>query len=54
MLAGKYLAATDNFQRSVSLIFQPAEEDVDGGQGMGQEGIIIAFPRFLACTISRA
>lgn len=53
MLAAKYPAATGNLKGPVSLIFQPAEEDV-GGQRMVQEGIVLAFPRFLACTISRA
>ncbi len=41
--AAKYLAETRNFAGTVALIFQPAEEDGGGGQGMVQEGIMDRF-----------
>ncbi|MER9070627.1 M20 family metallopeptidase [Mesorhizobium sp. M0902] len=41
--AAKYLASTRNFKGSVALIFQPAEEDGQGGQRMVQEGIMERF-----------
>lgn len=41
--AAKYLAKTRNFKGSVALIFQPAEEDGQGGQRMVQEGIMDRF-----------
>lgn len=41
--AAKYLAKTRNFNGSVALIFQPAEEDGQGGQRMVQEGIMDRF-----------
>lgn len=41
--AAKYLAATRNFQGSVALIFQPAEEHGLGGRKMVQEGIMERF-----------
>ncbi|MER8752590.1 M20 family metallopeptidase [Mesorhizobium sp. M1050] len=41
--AAKYLAKSRNFKGSVALIFQPAEEDGQGGQRMIQEGIMDRF-----------
>ncbi|MER8370977.1 M20 aminoacylase family protein [Mesorhizobium sp. M1378] len=41
--AAKYLASTRNFKGTVALIFQPAEEDGQGGQRMVQEGIMDRF-----------
>ncbi|MER9191431.1 M20 aminoacylase family protein [Mesorhizobium australicum] len=41
--AAKYLAKMRNFNGSVALIFQPAEEGALGGQRMVQEGIMERF-----------
>lgn len=41
--AAKHLAATRNFNGSVALIFQPAEEAELGGQRMVEEGIMDRF-----------
>ena len=41
--AAKYLAETRNFNGSVALIFQPAEEDGGGGEVMVREGIMDRF-----------
>ncbi len=42
--AAKYLAATRNFQGTVHLIFQPAEEGGGGGRVMVEEGLFAKFP----------
>src|SRR5262249_23117426 len=42
--AAKYLAATRNFQGTVHLIFQPAEEGGGGGRVMVEEGLFDKFP----------
>src|ERR1700752_1444998 len=42
--AAKYLAATRNFQGTVHLIFQPAEEGGGGGRGMVEGGLVAKFP----------
>ncbi len=41
--AAKYLAATRNFQGTVHLIFQPAEEGGGGGRIMVEEGLFAKF-----------
>ena len=41
--AAKYLAETRNFNGSVALIFQPAEEEGGGGEVMVREGIMDRF-----------
>ncbi len=42
--AAKYLAETRNFDGTVNLIFQPAEEGGGGGNVMVQEGLFERFP----------
>jgi amidohydrolase len=42
--AAKYLAATRNFEGTVHLIFQPAEEGGGGGRVMVEEGLFDKFP----------
>jgi amidohydrolase len=42
--AAKYLAATRNFEGTVHLIFQPAEEGGGGGRVMVEEGLFEKFP----------
>jgi amidohydrolase len=42
--AAKYLAATRNFDGTVHLIFQPAEEGHGGGRVMVEEGLFAKFP----------
>jgi amidohydrolase len=42
--AAKYLAATRNFDGTVHLIFQPAEEGGGGGRVMVEEGLFDKFP----------
>ncbi len=42
--AARYLAATRNFDGTVHLIFQPAEEGGGGGRVMVEEGLFDAFP----------
>src|SRR5215469_8457540 len=42
--AAKYLAASRNFQGTVHLIFQPAEEGGGGGRVMVEEGLFDKFP----------
>lgn len=42
--AAKYLAETKNFDGTVYLIFQPAEENEAGGRVMVQEGLFDKFP----------
>ena len=42
--AAKYLATTRNFQGTVHLIFQPAEEGGGGGRVMVEEGLFDKFP----------
>ena len=42
--AAKYLAETRNFEGTVYLIFQPAEENGGGGNVMVQEGLFDRFP----------
>ena len=42
--AARYLAATRNFQGTVHLIFQPAEEGGGGGRVMVEEGLFAKFP----------
>jgi amidohydrolase len=41
--AAKYLAETRNFDGTVTVIFQPAEEGGGGGQAMVQDGLIERF-----------
>ena len=40
----RYLAATRNFDGTVHLIFQPAEEGGGGGRVMVEEGLFDKFP----------
>jgi len=42
--AAKYLAETRNFDGTVVLIFQPAEENLAGGELMVKEGLFERFP----------
>jgi len=42
--AAKYLAETRNFDGTVYVIFQPAEENLGGGRVMVQEGLFERFP----------
>lgn len=42
--AAKYLAETRNFDGTVYLIFQPAEENEGGGKRMVEEGLFEKFP----------
>jgi hippurate hydrolase len=42
--AAKYLAETRNFDGTVYLIFQPAEENLAGGEVMVKEGLFARFP----------
>jgi hippurate hydrolase len=42
--AAKYLAETRNFEGTVYVVFQPAEENFGGGQVMVQEGLFDRFP----------
>jgi hippurate hydrolase len=42
--AAKYLAETRNFDGTVYLIFQPAEENLAGGEVMVKEGLFERFP----------
>ena len=42
--AARYLAETRNFDGTVHLIFQPAEEDVSGAKRMIEEGLFRQFP----------
>ncbi len=42
--AARYLAQTRNFNGTLHLIFQPAEETLDGGARMVQEGLFERFP----------
>ncbi len=42
--AAKYLAATRNFEGTVHLIFQPAEEGGGGGRVMVEQGLFEHFP----------
>ena len=42
--AARYLAETKNFDGTVHLIFQPAEEDVSGAKRMIEEGLFKRFP----------
>ena len=42
--AAKYLAETRNFDGTVYVIFQPAEENFGGGEVMVQEGLFERFP----------
>jgi hippurate hydrolase len=42
--AAKYLAATRNFEGTVHLIFQPAEEGGGGGRVMVEQGLFDKFP----------
>jgi amidohydrolase len=42
--AARYLAATRNFEGTVHLIFQPAEEGGGGGRIMVEEGLFDRFP----------
>ena len=44
LAAGKYLAETKNFNGTVRLIFQPAEETMEGGQAMIADGLFERFP----------
>ena len=42
--AAKYLAETRNFDGTVYVIFQPAEENLAGGEKMVQDGLFERFP----------
>lgn len=42
--AAKYLAETRNFNGTLHLIFQPAEEMINGGEMMVKEGLFEQFP----------
>jgi hippurate hydrolase len=42
--AAKYLAETRNFDGTVYLVFQPAEENLAGGEVMVKEGLFRRFP----------
>jgi len=42
--AAKYLAETRNFDGTVYVIFQPAEENLAGGELMVKEGLFTRFP----------
>src|SRR5207253_6926063 len=42
--AARYLAQTQNFDGTVHLIFQPAEEDISGAKRMIDEGLFKRFP----------
>ena len=42
--AARYLAETRNFDGTVYLIFQPAEENAGGGGIMVEEGLFDRFP----------
>ncbi|MBP0463377.1 amidohydrolase [Roseomonas sp. PWR1] len=42
--AAKYLAETRNFDGTVYVIFQPAEENLAGGEAMVKEGLFERFP----------
>src|SRR5690606_32710698 len=42
--AGRYLAETKNFNGTVRLIFQPAEETMQGGPAMIADGLFERFP----------
>ncbi len=42
--AAKYLAETRNFDGTVYLVFQPAEENLAGGEVMVQDGLFERFP----------
>ncbi len=42
--AARYLAETQNFDGTVHLIFQPAEEDISGAKRMIEEGLFKRFP----------
>ncbi|MGG5810044.1 M20 aminoacylase family protein [Falsiroseomonas sp. CW058] len=42
--AAKYLAETRNFDGTVYLVFQPAEENLAGGEVMVKEGLFDRFP----------
>ena len=44
LAAGKYLSQTKNFNGTVRLIFQPAEETMQGGPAMIQDGLFERFP----------
>ncbi len=44
LAAGKYLAETKNFNGTVRLIFQPAEETMQGGPAMIADGLFDRFP----------
>ena len=42
--AARYLAETKNFDGTIHLIFQPAEEDISGAKRMIEEGLFKRFP----------
>ncbi|CAN5174805.1 M20 aminoacylase family protein [soil metagenome] len=42
--AARYLAETRNFDGTLHLIFQPAEEDIGGAKRMIEEGLFTRFP----------
>ncbi len=44
LAAGKYLARTKNFNGTVRLIFQPAEETMQGAPAMIEDGLFDRFP----------
>src|SRR5690606_36901326 len=44
LAAGKYLAGTRNFRGTVRLIFQPAEETMEGAPAMIRDGLFEKFP----------
>ena len=42
--AARYLAETRNFDGTINLIFQPAEEGLGGGEAMVKDGLLDRFP----------
>jgi hippurate hydrolase len=44
LAAGRYLAATRNFDGTAYLIFQPGEEGFAGGRAMVEDGLFTRFP----------
>ena len=44
LAAGEYLAQTRNFNGTVRLIFQPAEEIMGGGPAMIEDGLFERWP----------
>lgn len=53
--AARYFAETRRFNGTLRLIFQPAEEMINGGEIMVKEGLFDRFPAmsFSGCTTCR-